>query len=286
MSCPRPNAESFADYLQRVLAPAPVELTYTDNSRTMLTVQRREGVWRVRCHHMFKNAPTAVYEAILWGYMRTRGRRRAARDKARLQVRQYIDTQSHQIRRRKLAVRRLPGPQGRHWDLAAEADAVNAEWFDGKLDVLLSWTVRATRRTMGRWYPPESCEHVALSPVTDTPAPSAQKGQLTFPFVEGEPRRPKKPPTAGCSLVTINALLDDPGVPRSYLRFLLYHELLHEHVYRRTGDAKHGHRGLFNRLETRHPQLRTARQWEAQHVEVLWRRWRTREARRRREALR
>ena len=75
----------------------------------------------------------------------------------------------------------------------------------------------------------------------------------------------------------INALLDHPDVPVFYLHYLLFHEMLHEHVYRTTGNANHGHRGLFNRLEARHPDLPRARHWERNSLPEIWRRHRIRE---------
>ncbi len=247
----------------------PVDLTYTDNTRTMMSFQARNGRTVIRCHRMFQAAPEDVYDALVSGYLRTRGRRRERQQQARGQVRAYIEAHGHLVRRREVRPERLPGPVGRHVDLEPPAAAVNDRWFAGRLDdVELSWSQRPTRRTMGRWHPPDL-------PLPNPPGPQTE--QQLFPFAAPPAAETPLPSLPARSRIVINVLLDDRLVPRYYLDFLLFHELLHEQVYRETGDPRHAHRGLFARREQRHPDLTRARQWEQETVGELWRRHRIRQ---------
>ena len=81
-------------------------------------------------------------------------------------------------------------------------------------------------------------------------------------------------------------LLDSPHVPAFYFDYLLYHEMLHERIFRETGNPHHGHRGLFARLEAGHPDLTRARCWENEMVDELWRHHRIREGLAKRRAAR
>ncbi len=68
-------------------------------------------------------------------------------------------------------------------------------------------------------------------------------------------------------VIRINPWLDQPFVPRWFLEYILYHEMLHSVV----PDEMRGRRRLvhtdeFNRRERKFPQYSRARRWEADNL--------------------
>lgn len=281
--------DRFATHLAARLKATPVRIVYTDNTHTMLSSSMCGETLVVRVHHMFADAPETIFADIVAGYVRTRGRRRSVQAAARARVQAYIESNAHRIRRDARRPRPLRGTAGHRVDLAPINARVNQREFAGRLDFDLTWSDRPTCLSMGRWYPPDGAG--TLLPGPDEPRRAEANGQLLLPF--GRPAPPGNRaidgpsgtgPVPGRSRIVINALLDNDLVPAFYLDYLLYHEMLHEHIFRETGNARHGHRGPFARLEARHPDRIRALRWEKEMVDELWRRHRIREglARRRR----
>ena len=69
-------------------------------------------------------------------------------------------------------------------------------------------------------------------------------------------------------VIRINPALDQPFVPRWFLRYVLYHEMLHSVVPDETlaGGRRRVHTERFNRREREFPGYRRARRWEDENL--------------------
>ena len=69
-------------------------------------------------------------------------------------------------------------------------------------------------------------------------------------------------------LIRINPSLDQPFVPVWFLRYVLYHEMLHSVVPDETisKGRRRVHTEKFNRLERSFPSYRRARRWEEENL--------------------
>ena len=68
-------------------------------------------------------------------------------------------------------------------------------------------------------------------------------------------------------VIRINPWLDQPFVPRWFLQYVLYHEMLHSVVPdQRRGGRRLVHTEEFNRRERRFPQYDRARRWEEENL--------------------
>lgn len=102
----------------------------------------------------------------------------------------FIGGMEHEIRANVPPAREAA--QGRHYDLREIFDSVNGEYFAGSVVATISWGAKRRRRSVKR-------------------------------RTLGSYNRM----TGG---VTINPLLDSPSVPAYYVRFIVYHEMLHAHL--------------------------------------------------------
>jgi hypothetical protein len=77
-------------------------------------------------------------------------------------------------------------------------------------------------------------------------------------------------------LVRIHRVLDQPAVPTFFVRFILFHELLHAALPPRRNGARAVHHGPdFRRLERAYPDFERAKRWETEHIDLLIRSART-----------
>jgi hypothetical protein len=140
--------------------------------------------------------------------------------------------------KRKLAHSKLPMQQllplhheGRCFDLRAIFDQLNWKHFNGRLrGYKVMWGRRRKQRP---------------------------KEYFVFGTIQEEDR-----------VIRINPSLDQPFVPRWFLKYILYHEMLHsvvpdEPVGR---NRRRVHTAEFNRRERKFPGYRRARRWEEQNL--------------------
>src|SRR5213083_3582876 len=121
--------------------------------------------------------------------------------------------------------------EGKYFDLRANFDRLNERYFGGKLrGYKLVWGRKRKRRP---------------------------KEYFIFGTIQEEDR-----------IIRINPALDQPFVPLWFLRYVLYHEMLHSIVPDETLSAKRrrGHTEQFNRREREFPQYRRARRWEEENL--------------------
>jgi hypothetical protein len=199
----------------------------------MVSFKRSGRTIVLRLHHMFKDAPLDVLEAVA----RTSLQRlpRAERRRFNRVIRIYIRQNGDRIKpsRRNNGAPLTYGTFGRVYDLAQLGREVNRRYFSSRVDVDITWSRRPNKRFMGTW---------------------------------------RQASNRGKNLITINRLLDDERVPLCYLHYILYHEMLHEVIpdEKRNGRAlKHSRR--YREMERRFDRYREAVEWAKGNVERLYR---------------
>ena len=128
--------------------------------------------------------------------------------------------------------RQLPLPhEGKHFDLRFIFDELNERYFGGRLR---GYTVTWGRRRRNR-----------------------PREYFIFGTIQEEDR-----------VIRINPLLDQDFVPLWFLRYILYHEMLHSVVPDEVmaGGRRRVHTEEFIRREQAFPSYRRARRWEAANL--------------------
>ena len=131
-----------------------------------------------------------------------------------------------------LTQRQLPfGPEGRYFDLQTVFDKLKAKYFPRKLS---GYTITWGRR---RRLPP--------------------RDYFVFGTIQEEDR-----------IIRIHPLLDQRFVPRWFLEYVVYHEMLHSVVPDRYDESGRRiiHHDEFNRRERKFPHYRRARKWEEENL--------------------
>jgi hypothetical protein len=240
-----------------VAALRPVMLSITDNCRSMIAFVEHDGVLRARLHHMFLDAPSAVQNALVryiaQNTLRARTKGQRARDleaesarEASMLVGRYIEQNSHRIRAARPFLRPL-STVGQHHDLLSIFKSLNAKYFGGTVDALITWgRGRLLRRLDG--------------------SGAVSKGVA--------PRRTLKLGSYSATerLIRIHPVLDRPWVPRYFVSFILYHEMLH-HVIPPVTDGKRRllHPSHFVEREKLFRDYDRGLAWERTHIHRLLR---------------
>jgi len=204
----------------------------TDNLHTMLSFGWAEGRLLVRLHRMFLQAPLSVLEALA-RYIRS-GDREASRLLDR-----YIDANRYLIRSVPAHVRRKRFPlrtRGRHHDLQAYFDELCRRYFGGRrLSCAITW---------------------ARVPRTRLPRRTIKLGSYS----------------ADARLIRVHPALDQAHVPRWFVQWIVFHEMLHHvHGIGRERGRRRIHTPAFARDERRFPLLEQARRWEKENLDsLLW----------------
>lgn len=121
--------------------------------------------------------------------------------------------------------------EGTHFDLRAIFDDLNGRYFRGRLR---GYNVMWSRHRKHR-----------------------PREQFVFGTIQEEDR-----------LIRINRALDQPFVPSWFLRYVLYHEMLHSVVPDEmlSRNRRRVHTEEFNRREQEFPHYRRARRWEGENL--------------------
>jgi predicted metal-dependent hydrolase len=216
----------------RARCGGPLRLTVTDNRRTMLSLHKRKELIEVRLHHMFLRAPAPVWDALS-DYLFS-GDRAGASEIAR-----YIEQHRKHIRHtqeRPLAL----STAGVHHDLHEICRDINQRYFQGRADVHITW---------GR-------SHVQTHRKTRAARRSIKLGSYT----------------SRERLIRVHPALDAAFVPRFFVEYIVYHEMLH-HVLPPT--LSNGRRDLhgpeFQRRERKFEQYQAALAWERENLDRLLR---------------
>ncbi|MDP8979744.1 MAG: SprT-like domain-containing protein [Acidobacteriota bacterium] len=161
----------FSELKPRTQPPRiAVEFRPFANANSFIRIE--EGSLRVRLSDVLQGVPAAVLEALAW-ILLSKLYRRPVPKAHMASYRRYLNRKEmrrtlqllRQSRGRKLA---LP-PAGRHYDLEAIFEELNAAYFHGLMArPLLGWTRRPSRTTLGHFDP--SHNTIVINSVLDNPA--------------------------------------------------------------------------------------------------------------------
>jgi hypothetical protein len=211
---------------------ARLALAVTDNRYTIISVKREKGFFRLRLHHMFLDAAPEVVKAL--------GRYVARNDRDASQLlSQYIDINARKIRRRQ---RRRKTPvltletRGEFHDLQEVYDKLNAEYFDNKIDARITWGQRSAPGAKKR------------------PHTSIKMGSYCM-----EDR-----------LIRIHPSLDRNFVPRLFVEWVVYHEMLHQkHGVPLIDGRRQYHSPEFMQEEAQYESYERASRWERDNLDRI-----------------
>jgi hypothetical protein len=215
------TAGTSGESLRRFLSEAGncrVDLTLTRNRVSMASVVFvSEGHARVRLHAQFITAPQAIWDALA-DYLRRRRRSDWGKVAAHAQT---IDTSSESVGAQTSTPLR---EKGCVHDLREIARSVNREFFNGQIKYRIGWGRQRQQSRRGRTPQGRSIRFGSWSRTTRT--------------------------------VRVHPLLDDPRVPREFVRYIVFHELLHAIVpSERTSGRRYDHPEAFRVLEKSFPNL-------------------------------
>ena len=218
--------ESVQTRLSAYLKRGRARVVLTDNLYSMVTIKRGDGVLTFRIHHMFADAPASVLRAM------ARYAESQSRDSASM-LRAYIDANDDRVRRRESPRPMTVDVQGKHHNLQALFDELNAAYFDGGIKARITWGPRTKRK--------RSRDSIKLGSYTVEDA-----------------------------LIRIHPVLDAADVPRFFVEWVVYHEMLHEiHDMPIVDGRRVYHTAEFRRAEAQFDRYAEAVMWERTHLEKL-----------------
>lgn len=234
--------------LNRLTGGRLKSLTLTENRRTILSVKPHRPGERtqlaVRIHRCFIGCPPHVLTAVA-AFLESKKGSDRSREALRV-IRHHFADQGGQgrVRSRQASLQ----PTGVAVDLRQIADDLNRRYFEGRLEVDITWG-----RGTGIAQP---CRR-------RTRTSSLQLGSYSYED----------------NLIRLHRVLDQPGVPRHVLEAVVYHELLHADLppVIRNG-RRFFHTPEFHRRERLYRHLDKANRWVQEHLPELLR---ARQARRR-----
>jgi hypothetical protein len=208
-----------------------VRVTLTDNRYTMISVRRR-GATRDRTYEVRLHHMFADADpAITRALARYIGEN--DRDASRT-LGDFIDANTERVRGR---VRRTPMPvvvtAGDHHDLRAIYDDLNARYFDGAIAAAITW-----------------------GPRTGKPK---RRNSIKMGSYSVEDR-----------LIRIHRSLDRSFVPRFFVEWIVFHEMLHQvHDIKVKNGRREFHTKAFLADEQRFEHYHEARAWERRHLDAI-----------------
>lgn len=213
------------------LSGGRLQLIVTDNRYTMISVKRDRGLYRLRMHHMFLDGGPEIVRAL--------GRYVAENDRdASLTLGSYIDANQGRIRRgrRSRSATVKLETLGQSHDLQDLFNELNGRYFDHTIDARITWGRR--------------------------PLPGAKKrrrNSIKMGSYSVEDR-----------LIRIHPSLDRPFVPRYFVSWIVYHEMLHQkHDIPVVDGRRQFHTPAFLAEERLFEEFERAQQWERVHLNRL-----------------
>ena len=210
----------------------PVILSITDNRHSIITHRVQRGVLHARVHHMFLDAPASIVESLV-RYV-TKGDREAS-----ALLGDYIDENGFRLARRK---RNAPlVAKGKHHDLLRLFQDINDRYFDGSVNAVVTWGKRPTAPYRG-------------------PSPKQRKTIKLGSY------------SAVDRMVRVHPALDQKWVPRYFVAYIVYHEMLHHVIPGSRGLGRvNFHPPEFKEREREFRHFERALAWEKRHVGRLLR---------------
>ena len=233
--------EGARQALERRLEQAfhgPVALHINDNVRSIVTLRQKAGQLRARVHHMFLGAPLPIQEALVRYILSGPGNEHRA---ASTLIGRFIADNHHRIRASRPPLHPL-STKGEVHDLLTLFRRVNERYFEATHDALVSWG-RGKKRAASSGLGSRSRRSIKLG---------------SYSAVE--------------RLIRLHPVLDRPWVPRYFVEFILFHEMLH-HVIPASRDGGRSviHSPEFRRREREFQGYERATTWEREHIGRLLR---------------
>ncbi len=204
----------------------PVQLTITDNTYSMIRVRPSYDGYNVRLHHMFLEADATVLTSLARFIV-------SPRKKAPAPLRDFVTTNYDKIRKSPPRTRRtILRSNGRFFDLRALFDQINEEYFENKIDCLITWG--ANRRVRNQ----DSIKLASYSDRTKT--------------------------------IRVNPVLDRSYVPKYVVKGIIYHEMLHHHLgVELQNGRKIAHSKTFRQIESRYRHYDRLHAWKEKNLHRL-----------------
>lgn len=215
---------------------AQVSVAIHDNTHTMVTFQKKRTVGSSVWRLRLHHMFLAAPDSVLVALARY------VRDgdlDASAELDRYIDRNKAFIRKvspAQLRKRLRIEPVGRHHDLGAIFEGLNRRYFDNRISATITYGPAPKRRA---------------------PRKSIKMGSYS----------------ADSKVIRIHPALDQPVVPRYFVEWIVFHEMLH-HVYRvRKGEGGRRcvHPPELKAHERRFHAFERAQAWETAHLDVLLR---------------
>lgn len=119
--------------------------------------------------------------------------------------------------------------RGRHHDLEEIYNAINRKYFEGTISASITWGARSTKRAAAR----------------------RTLGSYSY----------------HSNMIRINPALDSKAVPRYYMEFLVYHEMLHADIgVKKNNGRRIVHSGEFKKRERAFREYERAVEWEKRRL--------------------
>jgi hypothetical protein len=146
----------------------------------------------------------------------------------------FIDANSDHVRgRSRRAPTQVIFTAGEHYDLRQLYDELNARYFDNKIDAAITWGARTGR--------------------------ARRRNSIKMGSYSVEDR-----------LIRIHRSLDRAFVPRFFIAWIVFHEMLHQvHDIRVKNGRREFHSKEFLADETQFEHYEQARAWERRHLDAL-----------------
>ena len=223
-------ADGVAAALGLYLPPGKtLELRLTNNHYSMISVRRKQDGYWLRLHHMFVGAGPRVVRALA-RYLVHNDRRASAL------LGEYIEEHQSIIRKQVRPPRQVRmRTAGRHHDLQAIFDRLNADRFEGKLEARITWGPVSERKRRRR---------------------SIKMGSFAV-----EDR-----------IIRIHPVLDHATVPEYFVSWIVFHEMLHgKHEVLRKDGRRRFHTKEFLAEERTFADYDRACAWEKANLDRLLR---------------
>jgi hypothetical protein len=205
-----------------------LELRLTNNHYSMISVRRKPDGYRLRLHRMFVGAEPRTVRALA-RYVVHNDRRASG------VLGEYIERHQHIIRQQVRRPRQVSlRTAGRHHDLQAIFDHLNAERFGSGLEARITWGPTGSKRRRRRR--------------------SIKMGSFAI-----EDR-----------IIRIHPALDQPDVPAYFVAWIVFHEMLHgKHDVVRKGRRRVFHSQAFLDEERTYPDHERSTAWERANLDRL-----------------
>jgi hypothetical protein len=223
----------------RAASTGPVILSITDNRHSIITHRVQRGILHARVHHMFLDAPAPVVDALV-RYV-TKGDRESS-----ALLSDYIDGNGSRLARRK---RNAPlVSKGKHHDLLRLFEEINERYFDGAVNAVITWGKASTR--------PSRVSRLSRRARKLKPRKTIKLGSYS----------------AVDRMVRVHPALDQKWVPRYFVAYIVYHEMLHHVIPASRGLGRvNFHPPEFRERERDFRHYERSMEWEKRHVGRLLR---------------